>query len=185
MRYLFGLLCLLLTVTLPAAEVGDVELPDQVRLANGDELVLNGAGMRKKFFVSVYAAGLYLPHPMQDAEAIVAADGPWRMVMHFVYDEVSRTKIVDGWKEGFHANLDDAAYTEVAPQLESFNALFRGAVRDDVYTFTFRPGQGTEVDINGEVRGEIGGPLFARALLSVWLGPHPADDRLKRALLGN
>lgn len=185
MRYLFGLLCLLLTVTLPAAEVGDVEFSDRIQLAEGDALVLNGAGMRKKFFISVYAAGLYVSGPARQADTILAADGPWRMVMHFVHDEVSQDKITDGWTEGFRANLGDATYDELAPRLEHFNGLFRDAMRGDVFTFTYRPGRGTEVQLNGEERGIIPGRRFAQALLSVWLGPHPADDRLKKALLGN
>ena len=185
MRYLFAILCLIVPFSLHAVEVGDVELPERVELSDGEALVLNGAGMRKKFFVSVYAAGLYLPEATQDAQAVIAADGPRQVLMHFVYDGVSRDKITRGWSEGFRANLDDAAFADFEADLAAFNALFEDAREGDVYALTYRPGQGTEVRLNGETRGRIAGQGFIRALLSVWLGDHPADPSLKRALLGH
>jgi hypothetical protein len=39
--------------------------------------------------------------------------------------------------------------------------------------------------LNGEPRGKIiAGEDFYRALLRIWLGEDPAQERLKRALLG-
>lgn len=184
MRRLLGLLALSWAFSLSAAEVGDAVLPDTMALESGETLALNGAGMRKKFFVSVYAAGLYLPAPMQDAADILALDGARAMRMHFVYDEVGRDKIVGGWNDGFRANLDEAAYQAVEPRLEAFNAMFEDASRDDVYEFVYLPGRGTDVILNGKHLGNIEGRAFARALFAVWLGDSPADSRLKRELLG-
>ncbi|MBV8201615.1 MAG: chalcone isomerase family protein, partial [Acidobacteria bacterium] len=43
-----------------AATLADVTLPDKVD-AGGQPLVLDGLGLRKKFFIKVYVGGLYLP----------------------------------------------------------------------------------------------------------------------------
>ena len=43
---------------------------------------------------------------------------------------------------------------------------------------------GVTVGVNGETRGKVAGPGFAKALLKVWLGEKPADASLKKALLG-
>ncbi len=58
-RVICGLLLLLLLIgNLNAKEIAGVELPDEVRLDGIDQvLYLNGAGVRKKFFISVYVAG--------------------------------------------------------------------------------------------------------------------------------
>jgi hypothetical protein len=40
-----------------AKQVGKVALPDSL-MAGKDELLLNGAGFRKKFFIKMYAGGL-------------------------------------------------------------------------------------------------------------------------------
>jgi hypothetical protein len=47
------------TFDLLAGTLADVTLPDTVQVG-GRTLVLNGLGLRKKFVVKVYVAGLYL-----------------------------------------------------------------------------------------------------------------------------
>ncbi|MBW2201523.1 MAG: chalcone isomerase family protein, partial [Deltaproteobacteria bacterium] len=42
-----------------AMEIGGVHLPDTL-MAGKSPLLLNGAGLRKKVFIKVYAGGLYL-----------------------------------------------------------------------------------------------------------------------------
>ena len=50
-------------------------------------------------------------------------------------------------------------------------------------TFILKPGQGTQVDVNGAVKGTIKGEDFAKALLSIWLGD-PPNPEIKSGLLG-
>ena len=59
MRIVPATLLSLLLVTLPAAAgtLADVTLPDTVDV-KGQKLALNGMGLRKKFVVKVYVAGL-------------------------------------------------------------------------------------------------------------------------------
>jgi len=45
--------------------------------------------------------------------------------------------------------------------------------------------RGVTVAVNGEPRGDVPDAAFARALLRVWLGDHPADAALRRPLLGH
>ncbi len=52
----------------------------------GKTLVLNGLGLRTKFVVKVYVAGLYLEQKSSDANAILKADAPKRLVMQFMRD---------------------------------------------------------------------------------------------------
>ncbi|MDN5506720.1 MAG: chalcone isomerase family protein, partial [Comamonas sp.] len=47
------------------------------------------------------------------------------------------------------------------------------------------PGQGAIVTVKGQPQGEaFKEPEFFNALLGIWLGPKPADQQLKKALLG-
>ena len=50
--------------------------------------------------------------------------------------------------------------------------------------FAYKPGAGTQVDVNGAVKGTIKGDDFARALFDIWLGPRPPNAELKTGLLG-
>ena len=46
------------------------------------------------------------------------------------------------------------------------------------------PGVGTIITVKGKVQGEpYKEPEFFRALMSIWMGPVPADFKLKDALL--
>src|SRR5579884_3375051 len=98
---------LLVGIDLQGATLAGVTLPDSVQ-AGGKTLVLNGVGLRTKFMVKVYVAGLYLEQKSSDPNAILVSPGPKRLVMHFVRD-VSRNQMADAFKESFADNSPDAA----------------------------------------------------------------------------
>ena len=167
-----------------ASEVAGIDIPETVQLAAGTPpLVLNGAGIRKKFFFKIYVAGLYLPSRQTTTEVILDMPGPKRVHMHFLYKEVERDKLVTGWQEGFENNLETNEFEKVASRLAKFNQLFRTMHRGDVIDLDYQPEEGTQVLFNGELQGRIEGDDFYAALLQVWLGQQPADADLKTALL--
>jgi hypothetical protein len=185
-KLVLALACLLLAAPLVAGTLQDVTMPDQVEV-EGQSLVLNGMGLRIKkvafIKVKVYVAGLYLPAKSSDANAIIAADEPKRMVMHFLYKEVGRNKLVEAWDEGFENN----AKTEMAAlkdRLATFDGMWSDMKSGDEAVLTYVPDKGTTVEIKGENKGVIPGFDFARALFSVWIGPKPPNEELKQGLLG-
>jgi hypothetical protein len=161
-----------------------VNLDDTAQLvAGGPKLVLNGAGVRKKFFVKVYVGALYLPNKATTVAAVLNETGPKRVLMHFLYKKVEREKLTDGWKEGFENN-SKTEMAQLRARLDDFNKLFTDVKKGDVILLDYLPGSGTRVTINGQEKGTIAGEDFNRALLKVWLGPEPADSGLKQAMLG-
>lgn len=188
MRKIISILLFSLVITsgqANAARLAETEIPDVISPGNsGAELLLNGSGIRKKFFMDIYIGALYLPVKTGDAQAILSDTGPASVRMHFLYKEVSKQKIVDGWNDGLSDNLSPAEFAALQPQLEQFNGLFHTVQRDDVISIDYLPGTGTEVRINNERRGSIKGNDFFRALLRVWLGPHPVSMALKQGMLG-
>ena len=58
-------LMLLVPMVSSAATVAGVNMEDKTTV-NGQTLVLNGAGLRKKFFIKVYVGGFYLPAKMSN-----------------------------------------------------------------------------------------------------------------------
>jgi hypothetical protein len=168
-----------------AREVAGVDLPEQIKLeAAGTPLVLNGAGIRKKFFFSIYLASLYLPQATNDAGAIFALNQPNRVQMDMLYSEVEKEKLVAGWNDGFAANHSAEQLAPLRDRLQSFNAMFDTLVSGDRVQLDYLPAEGTRVSINGEARGVIPGQDFNQALLRVWLGESPVTKSLKRDLLG-
>ena len=74
---------LLLAFSLPAfaaIDVAGVKFDDTTRVGAGDT-VINGAGMRKRAFIKVYAIALYLPQKQAAAADVLAAKGPKRIAI--------------------------------------------------------------------------------------------------------
>lgn len=155
------MLVLILVIPLHAKEIGGIVLPETPQ-AGGSNLVLNGAGLRKKLFIKVYAGGLYLTERSSDAKAIVAADQAMIPRMHFIYNGVSAKKLIDAWNKSFEKGTEGNT-SAIQERIDAFNALFTvEAKKGDVYDIVYRPGTGVQVVINGEVAGTIAGVEFKR-----------------------
>ena len=183
-RYLWlvAALALSLAASVSAAEVEGVSVPEQA-VVDGQTLVLNGAGVRTKFFFDIYVGALYLPSRTRDAQQAIAGRGPKRVTMHFLYGEVGKKKLTDGWIKGFEKNQSKDAMARLQDRLAQFNAMFTDARKGDEFVFDFLANGDTRVTLKGETKGIIPGEDFARALLAVWLGRKPADKDLKKAML--
>lgn len=182
-KLIFTLLLTLLSTSAMAQEIAGVKIAEEVSTSNGRSLTLNGAGIRSKLFFKIYIAQLYLAESSSSAEAILQADSPKRLVMHFLYDEVSREKLVDGWNSGFHANLTAETMVSLQGKIDQFNALFQTVHSGDVISLDYQPGLGTRVIISGTEKGVVAGKDFNDALLSIWLGKSPVTKDLKKQLL--
>jgi len=147
-----------------AAEVAGVKLDDKVRIApNAPELVLNGAGIRTRFFVKVYVGALYLPEKKTAAADVLALGGAKRVSL---------------------AMLRDLTAQQLAELLAVMTSLGQ-AKQGEVIALDFVPDSGTRVLVNGAAKGKpIPDEGFYRAILKVWLGDKPVDADLKRGLLG-
>jgi len=166
-----------------AASVGGVTLEDKVQLNPQTTLVLNGGAVRKKFFIKVYAAGLYLPSKQSSPAAILAADAPRRQVMHFVFN-VEKDKIAEAWEEGLHDNTPNAS-AEVKTAFRTLASWMEDMKKGQRIILTYVPGTGTTVEVNGKVKGTLGGKAVADAILNTWIGPNPGPgEDFKHDILG-
>ena len=178
-------LALSLTLAAVAAEartVAGVNLPDTVSV-NNQTLVLNGAGIRKKFLIKVYVGGLYLVAKQGDAAAIIASDSPRRMLMHFLYG-VSKSQISEAWEEGLSDNTPNAS-AEVKANFNKLVSWMEPIDKGKQLVFTYVPGTGTIVEVNGVAKGTLPGKATADAIVATWIGPKPGPgDDFKKDVLG-
>ncbi len=166
---------------LSAATLAGVTLPDTAQVG-GKTLVLNGLGIRTKYMVKVYVGGLYLEQKSSDPNAIIKADAPKQIVMKFVHG-ASKSQMTDAFDESFKDNTPDAYKTMKADIDRLLSALDPVKVGDDM-VFTYVPGTGTTMAINGKDKLTIAGPAFGQVIFSVWLGPKPPNADLKKGMLG-
>jgi hypothetical protein len=183
MTVLLAAAMLLPATMVGAATVKGVTFPETATIG-GRKCRLNGVGVRTKVVISVYLGALYLETPTGDAAAAIAADEPKRVVMHVVFSKVGVEDMRKALREGFSAN-SAAALPQLNERLERFSGWFDAdLLKGEQVVLTYLPGQGTEVTVQGQVRGVIEGADFMRALWSVWLGEKPADGGLKKGMLG-
>jgi hypothetical protein len=167
-------------------EVAGVKFAPQVVLA-GSTLPLNGAGIRYRFVVRVYAAGLYLATKATTPEAALAAAGPKRL--HVVMlREIDANELGRLFTRGMQENSAREEFSKSVPGTLRMAEIFSTKKRlspGENFSVDWLPGTGTVVLVNGRPQGEpIKEPEFFNALLRIWLGPSPADESLKGALLG-
>jgi hypothetical protein len=169
--------------TVSGADVDGVNLPDTLS-SEGTHLVLNGAGLRKKLVIKVYAAGLYLTQKDRNPQTIVDADKPMVIRMHFIYDGVTAKQLVETWNEGFALTMGENTLN-LKDRVASFNSFFtKEAKKDDRYDLIYQPQKGTTLSINEKPIGTVPGLDFKKALFAIWLGEKASNKGLKKALLG-
>ena len=169
---------------LHAAEVAGVKVDDSLRVG-GSELLLNGAGLRSKLFIKVYVGALYVGQKSTNPAAIIDSTQPRRIVMRLLRDLDAET-LASAMDEGLRNNHSPAELAVMQPQADQLAGIMKGigkAREGDTIAIDFSA-DGVTVGLNGETRGKVAGPGFAKALLKVWLGDKPADASLKKALLG-
>jgi hypothetical protein len=158
-------------------------MPDSLQ-AGGAALLLNGAGVRTKYFMDLYVGGLYLKQQQGDAEKIIAGDEPMAIRLHIISSLITSEKMEAATREGF-INATVGATAPLAGRIESFIGVFREKIhKEDVYDFVYAPGAGTKISKNGKLKTTSEGIDFKKALFGIWLCAKPAQASLKEQMLG-
>jgi hypothetical protein len=169
-----------------AAEISGVKFDETTKVA-GKELKLNGYGMRTKFVVKVYAAGLYLAEKAKTVPEVLAAEGPRRVTLVMMRD-ITSEDFGSAFMSGLNNNVDKADKTKIVGQISKFGEMFamlEGLKKGDVLHLDWHPGAGTQCELNGKKIGEVLPDIaFYNSVLRIWLGDKPVDSSLKPALLG-
>ena len=174
-----------------ARVVDDVNLPDTFQAGNS-QLVLNGAGVRSKWFLSLYVGGLYLPKKTSDAQAVVDANEPQALVLHVISGMISVSKMQSGTMDDFE-RVTQGHTAPYKKEIDQFIGFFKAGINDgDIYEIVYLPNQGIEVYRTGakskqrNLLGTItsGGMAFKKVLFGIWLSDRPAQEDLKEAMLG-
>ena len=91
-------------LSLFALNAAYAELPNAIE-AGDEKLTLNGSGVRTKYLMQMYVAGLYLEQPSSDAAAIVDGDiervaGGLRIIVVVSYQTCVDVGLGEGLAEG-------------------------------------------------------------------------------------
>ncbi len=170
-------------LTFAQTEVGGVNLPNSESF-QGQTLNLNGAGVREKLWIDLYAGGLYLSNKSSDASAIISADEAMSIKLHIVSKLITSDKMVEAVNDGFE-NSTGGNTKPLSAEIKKFKGFFMEEItRGDIFDIVYIPSQGVVVYKNDKELGNIKGMDFKKALFGIWLSNKPADDDLKEAMLG-
>jgi hypothetical protein len=176
----------LATAEAQVKEIEGFRFDSTLRLGGAD-LVLNGVGVRRRFFVPVYVAALYVPARSSDAETLLSQRGPRRMSMKFVR-EVEAELFMTSLDVGMRKHYTPEQLAGWKDQWQTLTRVISTMVlarRADNVTWDYTPDEGARVMQNSVARvPSMRGEDFYNAVLRVWLGPQPADADLKKGLLG-
>ena len=164
-----------------AKTVYDINLSDTVTVA-GDDLQLNGYGLRKKLFFKIYLGSLYTQQKATTTEQVLAMPGAKLIRMDFLYKKVEREKITQAFVEGFAKNSPQLVGN---PELDQFLHLFNADFfAGDQVDLELAADGTVSVRQNSELLGKIPSTHLAKAVLLIYLGNSPADTGLKKGMLG-
>lgn len=164
-------------------KIGDVTLPNTFT-AGKDKLVLNGGGIREKFWMDMYVGGLYLTAKSKDAASIISSTSSMAIRIHIVSSLITSSRMEDAVREGFKKSTGgkENAYKDKIDQFQkAFSEPIKvGDVFDIVYT-----DETISIYKNNTLKAEVKGGLdFKKAVFGIWLGTDPADSDLKDGMLG-
>ncbi len=167
-----------------ARRVAGIEIPETLQSA-GVLLVLNGAGIRTRYFLDVYVGGLYLKQTSADAAAIMDTDEVMAIKLWIATGLVTNARMQKSIEEGFQKSTRG----NTAPIREKIDALidvYDEEIDDeDVFELVYLPGQGLNVYKNGVYTAMIEcGLSFKRALFGIWISDRPVQTSLKNGMLG-
>lgn len=173
--------CVLSISSAFGVEISGVKIPDSIQ---NNTFILNGAGMRSKFFFDLYVGALYLKRKNQNAQDIINANEPMDITLYITSSFISSEKMTNGIMEG----LEKSTNAQVLPlkkEIDQFLAIFMNKIqKGDVYSFLYLPNIGIKIYKNQKFITTIEGIKFKKALFGIWLCDKPAQKSLKKAMLG-
>ena len=183
MKYLF--VALILTVLFAsqstAVEVAGVRL-DQAVTVQSQQLKLHGYGIRKKFFVKVYIGSLYSSKRFASAAEALQDNGDKMIRMNFLHSKVEKEKIIEAFSEGIASNSPDLVGL---PETKKFLSLFTTDFsHGDIVDLVLAANGSVSVSQNSKLLGNIPSAKLAKGVLAIYLGDKPADDSLKKGMIG-
>ena len=182
--YVAVILAVLLMTTLGyGKEIGGINMPESLE-AGKTKLLLNGAGIREKFFMDLYVAGLYLKEKSGDPKVIIEANEPMAIRLHIISSMITSKKMEKATRKGFE-NATGGNIEPIEVQIEKFISVFEDQIEEnDIFDLIYLPRKGVEVYKNSESKSVLEGIAFKNALFGIWLSDKPAQKSLKKAMLG-
>jgi len=145
------------------------------------DLKLRGVGVKTLFMMRLFVASFYLLPDTSRGQEL--SDVPKHLEVRF-YTYIPAATFTNFTINHMRDNVSQEEFNGLRNRFKRMGELFPNIVFGDVFSLTYKPGQGTTFVHNGVASGTIEGADFAKAIFATWIGPRPIDNILKKQVLG-
>ena len=162
-RYLPSVIALMVATAAFAVDIEGVRIDNKASVG-GQDLVLNGAGVRKRAIFKLYVGSLYVPTKSRSMQEVLAS-GPRRIQLNILRN-LSADQLIGAVADGLKQNLAPGEMEAVAIPLGELAAIMKSfgeAKEGSVVTLDFVDG-GTKISLNGAPQGTVDGRRIQRGV---------------------
>jgi hypothetical protein len=143
-----------------AVEVRGIPLEEAVTIG-GQQLMLNGAGYRRRGYFNIDVTGLYASAKYTTMEALENAPGAKRVEL-VILQEISGAQASKYFLIDFEAAATPQEFAQLINEISEIGALYSGLPRlkrGDIINIDWIPGRGLLTHLNGQVFQAHGAPM--------------------------
>ena len=144
-------------------------------------MYLLGTALKKFLTFRVVTVDLYVEQGYGADD--VLSDIPKRLEVNY-HVNIPKHELDRATTKGIAKNYSPDQMEALMPQIDQINSYYPDIKSGDQIAITYVPGVGSQVQLNGELKGVVPGSNFAKAFFSIWLGENPVDKNAKLKLLG-
>lgn len=175
----------LLALPASARTVEGVAVPETLGL-DGQTLRLNGSALREATIlgIDVYVISLYRLTKTRSTAEVLTCDQPLILTKRFMRD-VDASDMLPPWKEAV-AERGRKLNVSLGRSLSQMLAGIRDTREGQTMSFTWRPGKGLEVGLDGRTTATVADPRpeFCKVVFTGYVGGMANEQSIARALVG-
>lgn len=168
------------------SKLAEVIFPNEATVG-GQKLFINGYGMRFRFGLRIYAAALYTPTKLTKNEDVTKPTVAKRLQL-VAQRDVKGDSFGNLFSRGMEENMTKEDFSKIINGVIRMGNIFAEAKqfsKGDVIIIDNIPGTGLVINFRGKQQGDaIKEPEFSENFFKIWFGKKPADEPLRKALLG-
>lgn len=164
--------------------IGGIDLPEKIS-PNQVTLRLNGAAVRTKFFVQTYVIALYSAEPIREEQTAIHGNTERCLRMQITTPLATPKAVSDNILSGMRSGLGDL-YEQQRGLVEDLRRVIEASgvqYRDAIDIYLTASGELKLYKNDREIYANPEGRRFAETIFGIYLGRHPKDAAIKRALL--
>lgn len=166
-----------------AKKIEGVEVPEHYQVTEKEKVPLQGLGLRTAtiFKIRVYLAALYAKMALKRSDDPHSLPRPVVLDVTYLRD-FDEEDVDKAWAYQFKES-SQFPYKELDQHVKDIQRFFGEIKGDRKESFVFLDGE-TMFYENGKLVGKISGKEFQKNFLSLFFGPKPPTEDLKKGLLG-